>query len=68
MWAEGEAETSAPIGFERLQEEEDALLFEGGFEPTESNLLWLKESTCYGREAALQVARSRSYGGTTPLP
>jgi hypothetical protein len=57
MWAEGEAETSAPIGFERLQEEEDALLFEGGFEPAGSVLLWVKDGVCYGREAALQTAR-----------
>ena len=58
MWTEGEAETSAPTGFERLQEEEDALLFEGGFEPAgSSDLLWVKDGVCYGREAALQTVR-----------
>jgi hypothetical protein len=57
MWAEGEAETSAPIGFERLQEEEDALLFEGGFEPAGSTLLWERDGVYYGREAALQTVR-----------
>ena len=55
-------------GFEWLQEVENALLVENGFEPTESNMLWLKESVCYGREAALQVARSRTYEGNSPLP
>ena len=45
-------------GFEWLQRVENALLLENGFEPTESNLLWLKESVYFGREAALQVARS----------
>jgi hypothetical protein len=65
----GKAKTAEAIdGFEWLQGVENALLIEEGFEPTESNLLWLKESVCYGREAALQVARSRSYGGNPPLP
>jgi hypothetical protein len=65
----GKAKSAEAIdGFEWLQGVENAVLIEEGFEPTESNLLWLKESVCYGREAALQVARSGSYGGNPPLP
>ena len=33
MLGEGEAETGVTNGFERLREEEDALLVENGFEP-----------------------------------
>ena len=58
MWAKGEAETRTSKGFERLRKEEDALLFEGGFEPAgSSDLLWVKDGVCYGREAALQTVR-----------
>ncbi len=57
MLGEGEAKTSTPNGFERLQEEEDTLLFKGGFEPAGSALLWVKDGVCYGREAALQTVR-----------
>ena len=41
---------------ERLRKEEDALLKANGFQSAESDLLWVKECCCYGREAALQRA------------
>ena len=65
---EGEAKTAAMTdGLERLREAEDAVLLKEGYEPVESGL-WVKECVCYGREAALQVARPRPYGYTPPLP
>jgi hypothetical protein len=60
--AEGESEETTRMADElkKRREEENALLLEDGFEPVGRNdLLWLKESVCYGREAALQVARRR---------
>ena len=59
--AERESEiTGSPDKLKKRQEEENALLLENGFEPVGSNdLLWVKECVCYGREAALQVARRR---------
>ncbi len=56
MWSEGEARTWAIDGFERLREEENAMLVETSFEPVGSDL-WEKNGVCYGREAALQYAR-----------
>ena len=41
MLGEGEAETGVTNGFERLREEEDALLVENGFEPVGNNL-WIR--------------------------
>ena len=52
---EGEAKTGVTDEFERLWEEEDALLVEGGFEPVESNL-WMKDGVYYGKKTALQAA------------
>jgi hypothetical protein len=49
--------TGATDGFERRREVENALLFEDGFEPVQSDLLWVKECVCYVREAALQTIR-----------
>jgi hypothetical protein len=54
---EGEAKTGATDRFERHRVVENALLLEAGFEPVQSDLLWVKESVCYGREAALQTTR-----------
>jgi hypothetical protein len=59
LLGEGEAKTGATNGFESLREKEDALLLEDGFELAGSDDLWVKERVCYGREAALQVARRR---------
>ncbi len=56
MSSEGEARTGATDGFEKLREEENAVLVEAGFEPAGSDL-WEKDGVCYGREAALQYAR-----------
>ena len=55
MLGEGEAETGVMDEFERLREEEDALLVENGFEPVESNL-WMKDGVYYGKKTALQAA------------
>lgn len=55
MLGEGEAKTGVTDEFERLWEEEDALLVEGGFEPVESNL-WMKDGVYYGKKTALQAA------------
>jgi hypothetical protein len=57
MLGKGEAKRGAQDEFKRLRDEEDALLFEAGFELVESDLLWVKECVYYGREAALQEAR-----------
>ena len=60
--AEGESETTGSMdALKKLRKEEDSLLLEEGFKSVESNaLLWVKDSVCYGREAALQqVARRR---------
>jgi hypothetical protein len=54
---EGGEKAGAPDGFERLRVVENTLLLEDGFEPVQSDLLWVKESVCYGREAALQTTR-----------
>ena len=51
----GEAETGVTNGFERLREEEDALLVENGFEPVGNNL-WMKDGVYYGKKTALQAA------------
>ncbi len=56
MRREREARTGPKGGFERLREEENAVLVEAGFEPAGSDL-WEKDGVCYGREAALQYAR-----------
>lgn len=53
---EGGAKTGARDGFNEVREEENALLIEEGFELAGSDLLWVKECVCYGREAALQTA------------
>ena len=52
---EGEAKTGVTDEFERLREEEDALLVENGFEPVESNL-WMKDGVYYSKKTALQAA------------
>jgi hypothetical protein len=59
--AERGSENTGPTDkLKELREEENALLLENGFEPVGRNeLLWVKECVCYGREAALQVARRR---------
>jgi hypothetical protein len=59
--AERGSENTGPTDKQKeLREEENVLLLANGFEPVESNdLLWVKERVCYGREAALQVARRR---------
>jgi hypothetical protein len=41
-------------GFERLREEENAVLIEAGFKPAGGTDLWHKGAVCYGRVAALQ--------------
>jgi hypothetical protein len=67
MWAKGEAETRTSKGFERLRKEEDALLFEAGFELAGSSaLMWVKDGVCFGREAALQTVRGRYTLGSEP--
>jgi hypothetical protein len=74
--AEGESEETTRMA-DKLNkpqeaENENALLLENGFESVGSNdLLWVKESVCYGREAALQVAAGdkwRQKGLEPPLP
>ena len=52
---EWEAETGVADEFERLREEEDALLVENGFELVGSNL-WMKDGVYYGKKTALQAA------------
>ena len=44
MLGEGEAETRVTDEFERLREEEDALLVENGFEPVGNNV-WIKDGS-----------------------
>lgn len=72
--AEGESEETTRMAdkLKKRQEAENALLLENGFESVGSNdLLWVKESVCYGREAALQVAAGdkwRQKGLEPPLP
>ncbi len=44
-------------GFERLREEENAVLIEAGFKPAGGTDLWQKGAVCYGRDAALQNVR-----------
>jgi hypothetical protein len=47
---------------EQLQQEEDALLIAGGYEPVDlvNHLLWVKgDGVYYGRQAALQVEKRK---------
>ena len=47
-----------------VQAKEDTVLPEAGFERTESDLLWERNSVLYGRQAALQVAFKEIEKGT----
>jgi hypothetical protein len=46
----------ATVRFQRLREEENAVLVEAGFEAVGGTDLWHKGAICYGRDAALQNA------------
>ena len=46
-----EAATDSP-----QREPDNAMLLRAGFEPVEGSDLWQKDDTCFGREAALQIA------------
>ncbi len=49
--SEGEAVAASP-----QRETDNAMLLRAGFEPAEGSNLWRRNGTCYGREAALQIA------------
>ena len=49
--SEGEAAAGSP-----QRETDNAMLLRAGFEPVEGSDLWKRGGTCYGREAALQIA------------
>jgi hypothetical protein len=44
--------------------EENSILAQAGFEPTEEDALWRRQGVWYGREAALQTALREGDGSS----